>query len=210
MLVKPTDTVTAYLAPVADLAAADSPERLQALVDFLGYRPTALLTMARKPRLLPAILELVQVVLRGPGLLDEALRFLVATEASRCAGCGYSAAHTAHAAEQLGVSLVKLAALDRYETSTHYSARERAALALATVAAQPMSKDAHRQRDTAFATAGLHFGEEEVIELVAVISAFGWFNRWNSLVRSELEAEPATVVSPLPWLANLVNPDHDR
>lgn len=200
--------MTAHIAPLVDLADGDSPERHEALVDFLGYRPNALLTMARKPRLLPAILELVQVSLRGPGRLDEALRFLVATEASRSAGCGYSAAHAAHAAKHLGVTLHKLADLDRYPKSPHYSPRDRAALSLATVAAQPTASGAHTDRETAFAEARAFFDEDEVIELVAVISTFGWFNRWNSLVRSKLEAEPATIVAHVPWLAQLLTPDH--
>ena len=200
----------AYLTPLADLSHGDSPERLGALVSFLGYRPNALLTMARKPRLLPAILELVQVALRGPGRVDEALRFLVATEASRSAGCAYSAAHTAHAAEHLGVGVRKLADLDRWPDSPHYAASEKAALALATVAAQPIADGAPARREAAFTAVRAHFDEDQVLELVAVISAFGWFNRWNSLVRSELEAEPAAIAAQLPWLAQLLKQHHGR
>ena len=202
--------MTAHLAPLADLAGADAPEGLQALVDFLGYRPNALLTMARKPGLLPAILELVQVALQRPGPLDEGLRLLAATEASRSAGCGYSAAHTAHAAEHAGVSLLKLAELDRYDSSPHYTAREKAALALASIAAQPMADAAHARREEAFAAVRLYFEDDEVVDLVTVISAFGWFNRWNTLVGSELEAEPATIVAQLPWLASLLTLQHGR
>ncbi len=198
--------MTAYLTPLSDLTQGEAPERLQALVGFLGYRPNALLTMARKPALLPAVLELVQVALRGPGRLDEGLRFLVACEASRVAGCGYSAAHVAHAALHLGVALPKLVELDRQATSAQYTPRERAALALANVAASALDVDAHARRDAAFAAARACFDEEELVELVTVISALGWFNRWNSLVRSELEAEPATVVADLPWLTALQTP----
>jgi len=201
-----TAAVTAHLAPLSDLTQSDAPERLQALVDFLGYRPNALLTMARKPALLPAVLELVQVALRGQGRLGEGLRFLVACEASRVAGCGYSAAHAAHAAIHLGVALPKLVDLDQQATSSQYTPRERAALALATVAANALHADAHARRDAAFKAARACFDEEELVELVTVVSAFGWFNRWNSLVRSELEGEPATVVADLPWLAALLMP----
>lgn len=203
-----TASAAAYLRPISDLTQGDAPERLQALVDFLGYRPNALLTMARKPGLLPAVLELVQVALRGPGRLEEGLRFLAACEASRVAGCGYSAAHAAHAAIHLGVALPKLVELDQQATSSQYTPRERAALALATVAANAQDAEAHARRDAAFKAARACFDEEELVELVTVISAFGWFNRWNSLVRSELEAEPASVVAELPWLAALLISQH--
>jgi alkylhydroperoxidase family enzyme len=198
-----TASASAYLRPLSDLTQGDTPGRLQALVDFLGYRPNALLTMARRPALLPAVLELVQVALRGPGRLGEGLRFLVACEASRVAGCGYSAAHAAHAALHLDMPLSKLVELDRQATSSQYTPRERAALSLASVASSALGADAHARRDAAFKDARACFDEEELVELVTVISAFGWFNRWNSLVRSELEAEPATVVAELPWLAAL-------
>lgn len=195
----------AHIAPLASLDAAGAPAGLQALVDFVGYRPNALLTMARHDGLLAAVLGLVQATVRGPGPLDEGLRFLVACEASRAAGCGYSAAHAAHAATHLGVPLDRLAALDRHADSPLFTPRERAALALAQVAARPLADGAAAARDAAFAAVRRHFTEEEVLALVAVVSAFGWFNRWNSLVRSELEAEPATMVGALPWLGPLLD-----
>lgn len=193
----------AHIDPLAQLQAGDTPERLQALVDFVGYRPHALLTMARQRGLLAAVLDLVQATLRGPGPLEEPLRFLAACEASRVAGCGYSAAHAAHVALHLGVPLAQLAALDRAADSPLFSPRERTALALAGVAAQPQA--AASVRDAAFAAARACFHEEELLALVAAVSAFGWFNRWNSLVRTQLEAEPATVVAALPWLGPLLD-----
>jgi alkylhydroperoxidase family enzyme len=196
----------AHIAPLASLDASEAPAGLQALVDFVGYRPNALLTMARQQGLLPAVLGLVQATVRGPGPVDEALRFLVACEASRAAGCGYSAAHAAHAATHVGVPLVQLAAIDQHADSPLFSPRERAALALANAAARPLAAGAGVARDTAFAAARRHFGEEELLALVAVVSAFGWFNRWNSLVRSELEADPATMLDALPWLGPLLDP----
>lgn len=195
----------AYIAPLAAFDAADAPAGLHALVDFVGYRPNALLTMARHGGLLPAVLGLVQATLRGPGPLEEPLRFLVGCEASRVAGCGYSAAHAAHAAHHLGVPLAQLAALDRHAHSPLFSVRERAALALAGVSARPRAAGAEVERDAAFAAARACFSEDEVLGLVAVVSAFGWFNRWNSLVRSELEAEPATMVGALHWLGPLLD-----
>ncbi|RCW69409.1 carboxymuconolactone decarboxylase family protein [Pseudorhodoferax soli] len=195
----------AHIAPLPAFDSANAPAGLQALVDFVGYRPHALLTMARHDGLLPAVLGLVQATLRGPGPLEEPLRFLVGCEASRVSGCGYSAAHAAHVAIHLGVPLAKLAALDRHAGSPLYTPRERAALALADAAARPRARGASVAHDAAFASVRACFSEEELLALVAVVSAFGWFNRWNSLVRSELEAEPATMVEALRWLGPLLD-----
>lgn len=197
--------MAAHIAPLPDFDSTSAPAALQGLVDFVGYRPQALLTMARQDGLLAAVLGLVQATLRGPGPLEQPLRFLVGCEASRVAGCGYSAAHAAHAAIHLGVPLAKLAALDRHAGSPLYTPRERAALALADAAARPQAAGASIARDGAFAAVRACFSEEELLALVAVVAAFGWFNRWNSLVRSELEAEPATVVGALSWLGPLLD-----
>ena len=71
--------------------------------------------------------------------------------------------------------------------------------------ARPLAPEAHAERTAAFAVARACFDEEELIDLVTVISCFGWFNRWNSLLRSELETEPAAVVAQLPWLSPLLD-----
>ena len=35
-----------------------------------------------------------------------------------------------------------------------------------------------------------HYGDDGVVELVAVISLFGFFNRWNDTMSTDLEAGP--------------------
>ena len=55
-------------ARIAPLHESDPRSRdpvLEELVDFVGYRPNALLTMARKPGVVPALLKLLSVTLRG-------------------------------------------------------------------------------------------------------------------------------------------------
>ena len=48
---------------------------------------------------------------------------------------------------------------------------------------------------------------EDVVEddetVAAAASVFGWFNRWNGLMGSELEAIPAEALAHVPWLASL-------
>lgn len=192
-------TTSARLLPLASDDARAGDPVLEDLVQFLGYRPHALLTMARKPGLLPAVLELVQVTLRGPGPVEPELRFLIACELCRVARCAYSTVHVVHAAHHVGVPWKKLEALPGWRTSPHFSPRERAALAIAAVGAPLPMADA----DAAFAGARDRFTEDELVEIVSFVALFGWFNRWNSLVRTELEHVPAQACAHVAWLREL-------
>ena len=40
-----------------------------------------------------------------------------------------------------------------------------------------------------------HFSEEAIVELVAVVSLFGWLNRWNDTMATELEGGPLAFAS---------------
>lgn len=42
-----------------------------------------------------------------------------------------------------------------------------------------------------------HFDEGEIVELLAVISLFGWLNRWNDTMATELETEPFSLASAM-------------
>ncbi len=192
---------TARIAPLAaDDPRSQSPQ-LEDLVNFVGYRPHALLTMARKPGVLPAVLGLVQTTLRGEGLLEPGLRFLVAAEACRGARCVYSTVHVVHAAQHAGVAWEQLDALPEHRHSERFSPRERAALAMASAGATlPVGAGA----GAAFDEARAHFSEDEVIEIVSLIALFGWFNRWNSLMRSTLEPVPAEALHHVDWLRRMM------
>lgn len=185
------------VAPLSPQDPRSADPQLDELVTFVGYRPHALLTMARKPGLLPAVLGLVGAALRGPGELDMPLRFLVACEASRRSGCFYSTVHAVHAAHHAGVEWSKLAELHHYAASEAFSAGDRAALDLASAGGTLPVGDT----GAAFAAARSHFSEAQVLEIVAAVALFGWFNRWNSLMQSELEDVPAQALRHVPWLA---------
>ncbi len=189
----------ARLAPLASDDARARDPQLEALVEFAGYRPNALLTMARVPGLLPAVMGMVRATVQAEGSIAPALRFLIACEVSRGAGCRYSTVHAAHAAHRAGVDLHKLADLPAWRESPLFTPRERAALAIAAAGA---TLPAQAPADAAFDEARQHFDEAALLEIVSIVALFGWFNRWNSLLQSQMEDEPAHICQYLPWLAS--------
>jgi AhpD family alkylhydroperoxidase len=152
---------------------------------IMGFTPNDALTMARKPALLAAMLGLVRAVYE-PGKVDITLKKLVGLVASSAGGCQYCVAHTAHSAHLAGVADDKLAAVWEYASSPLYSPAERAALDFAAAAGTGGSEvsDADFRRLSDF------YDEDAVLELLAVVSLFGFLNRWNAVLATELEASP--------------------
>lgn len=189
----------AHVAPLAD----DELAAVQDIVDlarkFSGYVPTSYRIMARKPTLLRAFNGLVAAVMRDPGGVPAELKWLVAHAVSASAGCRYCQAHTAANSAKAGLPVAKIEALMQYETSAIYTAPERAAVGLALAAGQ-VPNAATRDHFDALRS---HFSETGIVEIVAVISLFGWLNRWNDTLASDLEAAPLkfanTHLGPSGW-----------
>jgi len=173
------------IAPLARDDLAEFEPFFQIVEQAMGFVPASLLTMGRNPELLRSFAGLTGTVLAGSRLPADLVQ-LVAFVASRAAGCAYCQAHTAHGAHRAGVSTEKLDAAFDVDRSPLFDGRERAALGLARDAALVPNA----VRDAHFDALREHFSEEEIVDLVAVISLFGWLNRWNDSVATELEASP--------------------
>lgn len=180
--------------PSSHSTATDTSEKLANLEQFSGYRPNALATMARRPGLLDAVLQMVNTILRQDGRLPESLRFLLACEAARQAGCLYTATHLAHAAHLTGASWERIDWLASPEPSALFSDAEWALLALARKLGSPQEKDA------AWEAARAHWDNDALAEAVSAVAIAGWFTGWNMLVETELEAEPAIAIGHVHWL----------
>lgn len=174
----------ARLDPMTDVSDENASAALLRLEQLVGYRPNALATMARLPGMLEGVLALVDVVLRSPGVVPENLKWLIAFAVSSAAGCPYSACHAAHGAEHLGETLDRVCAVLTDPGGPLFSAAERSALALAGAVGR-QSVEASQVAD-----ARAHYDERGLAEIVAVCSLFGWFNRWNSTLATDLEPEP--------------------
>ena len=162
---------------------ADTFDRLEAAS---GFVPNSLLTMAHRPRLLATFLPFAVEILAGETSLPTGLRNLIAHVASRSAGCQYCMAHTADSSAKAGIAEDKIAAAFEYETSDLFSVAERAALDLAQSAASVPNMAS----DEDFEHLRQYYSEEQIVEIMGVISLFGFLNRWNDTIGTELEEHP--------------------
>lgn len=175
----------ARLDPISHVEDVRAEAALSRLEQLVGYRPNALATMARLPGVLGNILELVDVVLRSPGVVPSDFKWLVALATSWAAGCPYSACHAAHGAEHLGEPIERVRGAINDPAGPLFTVAEKSALRL--------SASIGRQQIDApeVESVRAHYGEVGLAEIVAVCSLFGWFNRWNATLASDLEDEPA-------------------
>lgn len=142
-------------------------------------------TLARRPEIAQAHSALRAAII-GPGTVSAELKNFVAQVASASAGCNYCWAHNAFFAEQMGVPDDKEAAVWEYETSALFDDAERAALRVAQAAAQVPNA----VTDEDFDELKKHFSDDQIVEIVAVISLFGFLNRFNDTMATQLEGQP--------------------
>jgi uncharacterized peroxidase-related enzyme len=152
----------------------------------MGFVPNSQLILVRRPKVLRAFAQLGAAINGPSSTITPQLRNLVSQMASRAAGCGYCMAHTTHTAERVGISAEKEEALWSYETSPLFSDAERAALRVAQCAAQVPNAVS----DADFTELKKHYSDAQIVDIVAVIALFGFLNRFNDTMATELESSP--------------------
>jgi len=172
--------------PLTNEEAGELQPLLEATAARMGFLPNSQRILARRPEIFRAFRILADAINGPSATIDRALRNLVSQMASRAAGCAYCMAHTAHSAARSGISEEKEAALWDYETSPLFSAAERAALTVARGAAQVPNAVS----DEDFARLRPHFSDAQIVEIVAVIALYGFYNRFNDTMATALEAAP--------------------
>ncbi len=163
---------------------------LEQITGQMGFTPNDALLMAHHPAMFKAVTQLVDVIYMQEGALPRELKQLAALAGSRRAGCRYCSSHAICGALQLGVGQDKLAVLDDYARSPLFSAAERAVLDLARAAAGA-SGSVNQEH---FFELERHFSPLQIIELVGVISLFGFLNRWNTTLETCVEETVAAAV----------------
>jgi uncharacterized peroxidase-related enzyme len=177
--------------------------------DTIGFTPNSLLTMARRPEIVTALGDLITVIWRA-GTVPSGLKALVALVASTSAGCRYCQAHEAVDAVAHGVPPEKVESVWSFEESALYTDAERAALRLARDAGLVPNAVTREH----FAELREHYDEGEIVELLATIGLFGFLNRWNDSVATDLEPEPQAFaeqrLAPAGWAAGKHGPSGPR
>ena len=176
------ETNMAYVSPIEPRSAPELEAVFDRMSAVLGFVPNSILTMARVPGLGAAFTAMAGPILRND-LLEPGLVQMIALAASNAAGSRYCQAHTSHTGHRVGVDEGKLADVYRFESSERFDDAERAALRLAFAAGSVpnMSSSAH------FDALRRHFDETQIAAIVAVVSLFGFLNRWNDTMGTELE-----------------------
>ena len=184
----------------SDRKSLEEFEELFKMVEsFMGYLPNAHLTMSERPELLKAFSVLAGAVFQSDGL-DAGTKQLIALASSLSAGCKYCQAHTSHGAERAGIKEKKIADILNYSVSEEFSNSEKAVLDLAFAA----GKVPNNSNQEHFDNLSKYYSKKEIVDIVSVISLFGFLNRWNDTLGTALEEVPKSFVNdklkPLGWI----------
>jgi uncharacterized peroxidase-related enzyme len=171
------------------LPAETTPELADDFAIFeriLGFVPNSLLTMQRRPKMVKGFGELTKGVMDPDGAVDLGLMRLIAHFASRAAGCQYCEAHSLIAAKIHDVPQEKLDAVWEYRDSPLYSDAERTALDFALAAGSvPNAVDKEL-----FTRLREHWSEEQIVQILGAVCLYGFLNRWNDSMATDLEEPP--------------------
>lgn len=189
----------AYVKPLQWDDVPQFRQRFEHYQNTRGFLPNSILTMSRRPQIAEAFMKLNQAVLYE-GTVSEELKMLVSLIASQASGCRYCQAHMANLSSIYKSSDEKIRAVWEFETSPLFTEAERSALRLALDGAIVPNQ----VTDEDFVEARKYFDDGEIVELVATIALFGYLNRWNDTMATDLEEYPKSVaersIGPAGWV----------
>ena len=145
-----------------------------------GNVPYFFRTVAHRPQIFETMIAHMEAVLRT-GTLSTKLKELVVVRTSQLNCTAYClASHTAISL-RLGWTEQQLEALKDWRSSVLFSEAEREAIHLAEV----MTQDSHNFTEQDMARLRCFYSEGEVVELLAAIGLFNYFNRFNNMLQME-------------------------
>ena len=151
--------------------------------ETLGFTPNSVLTMQRRPEIAKAFINLNKAVMENHGQVTSEQKRLIGYLTSASTGCRYCQAHTILAAKRYGGSEERLNNIWEFRSSDLYSDAEKAAFEFALAAsAVPNAVDEQIEKDLK-----AHWSEDDIVEILGVISLFGYLNRWNDSMATTME-----------------------
>jgi uncharacterized peroxidase-related enzyme len=179
-----------HLDPLPWDAVPQFRDRFEHYQDTRGFVPNSILTMSRRPAIAAAFMDLNRAVLYE-GTVPEELKMLVSLITSQASGCRYCQAHMTNLSSIYKASDEKIRAVWSFETSPLFSPAERAALRLGYHAALVPNEVTAADFDEL----KRHFDESQIVEIVGTIALFGYLNRWNDTMATQLETRAVDVAS---------------
>lgn len=173
--------------PLVNPLNPDHDLEIKLLADFfnetLGFCPNSVLTMQHRPAISKAFINLNKAVMANKGRITSALKRMIAWVSSNATGCRYCQAHAIRAAERYGAEQEKLNHIWDYRTHPAFDESERVALdfSLAASVIPNAVDDALKKR------LYTHWNEGEIVEMLGVVSLFGYLNRWNDSMATNIE-----------------------
>ena len=139
----------------------------------------------RWPELTEIFSKLAELVMVAPNNISRQLRSEIFTMASVAGGCQHCQAHGAYTLGMMGVDPDRIRDIWTFERSNAFSEAERAALSLARDAAlvPNLVEPQH------FADLRKFYSDRQIVEMLAVISLAGWYNRWNNSIATVTDQE---------------------
>lgn len=173
--------------PLVTPLSANHDSETRELAEFfnetLGFCPNSVLTMQRRPAISKAFINLNKAVMANEGRVTSALKRMIAWVSSNSSGCRYCQAHAIRAAERYGAEQEQLDNIWEYRTHPAFNDAERAALDFSLAASLVPNVVDEGIKKCLYE----HWNEGEIVEMLGVISFFGYLNRWNDSMGTSIE-----------------------
>ena len=136
-----------------------------------------------RPQIAYAFINLNKAVMENKGNLSSKIKRLIGYLASTVSGCRYCQAHTIRAAERYGSDDKQLNEIWDFRKSTAFSKKEKIAFEFAIAS----SSIPNRVDEKISSKLREYWDDGEIVEMLGVISLFGFLNRWNDSMGTPIE-----------------------
>lgn len=166
------------------LSRKDAPPNIAAIFDHYmqtrGNVPNMFRTVALRPEIFETMIAHFQAIL-NTGTLPVKLKELVIVRTSQLNACRYCLGSHTQICRKLGWTDNQIENLADYANRDDFTPAEKIALRLA----EEVTLGSNQISDAFFAEVRTHYAEGEVVELLAAIGLFNYFNRFNNALQLE-------------------------